>query len=235
MNYDTLNKYPFDPEKSKQLLAEAGYAGEPLKMVYWKDASNAGEYLPVIQQQLKDVGLNVDLQPLELGLGRHGDQPGPPRGVGHRAGLRRAVWPWAGEVVPAYGTCEGPKVQTGYQNCDLAKLFADARGTADPAANWSVSSRTSTGTVARPASRAARQRRSPATISNGFAPAASARHGPDDQRLQDTLLADRLRGLGEAFLRSCRRGWYRPAGARLPLAQDIARRHGLQNPSAEGC
>jgi peptide/nickel transport system substrate-binding protein len=139
LNYDSLNKYPFDPDKAKQLLAEAGYAGEPLKMVYWKDASNASEYLPVIQQQLKDVGLNVELQPLELedwdDMVTNPDRRGEwdiELDFGGQYGLGPA------KSSRAYGTCEGPKVQTGYQNCDLAKLFADARGTADPTARQAI-------------------------------------------------------------------------------------------------
>jgi ABC-type transport system substrate-binding protein len=31
----------------------------------------------------------------------------------------------------SYGTCDGPLRQTGYQNCDLAQLFIDGRGTTD--------------------------------------------------------------------------------------------------------
>ena len=33
----------------------------------------------------------------------------------------------------AYGVCEGPLRQTGYQNCELAELFVAGRGTTDQA------------------------------------------------------------------------------------------------------
>jgi peptide/nickel transport system substrate-binding protein len=140
LNYEDLNQYEFDPDRARELLAEAGYdPTDPIRLVYWKDASQAGSYLPVVQQQLQDVGMNVELSPLEL---EDWDDmvTNPDRreewdielDFGGNFGLgpsKSARW---------YGTCEGPLRQTGYQNCELRDLFVEARGTSDPAAREEI-------------------------------------------------------------------------------------------------
>jgi peptide/nickel transport system substrate-binding protein len=140
LNYDDLNQYEFDPDRARELLAEAGYdASEPIKLVYWKDASQAGSYLPVIQQQLQDVGMNVELSPLELedwdDMVTNADRReewdieldfGGNFGLGPSKSSR-----W-------YGACDVPLRQTGYQNCELRDLFIEARGTSDPAAREEI-------------------------------------------------------------------------------------------------
>lgn len=140
LNYDDLDQYPFDPDKARQLLADAGYdASVPLKLVYWKDATQAGSYLPVVQQQLQDVGMNIELVPLELedwdDMVTNPDRRGEwdiELDFGGQYGLGPS------KSARAYGTCTGPKRQTGYQNCELADLFVQARGTADPVAREAI-------------------------------------------------------------------------------------------------
>ena len=63
--YTTGTKYNFDPSKAKQLLKEAGYNGEIIKYKYSADSQAVNQYSQLIQSMLKDVGLNIDLEPLE--------------------------------------------------------------------------------------------------------------------------------------------------------------------------
>jgi peptide/nickel transport system substrate-binding protein len=68
----------YDPEKSKQVLEEAGWTagadgmrsrnGEPLKVILLStDYTNWGQFNQIIQEQMKAVGIDSDLQQLEWG------------------------------------------------------------------------------------------------------------------------------------------------------------------------
>ncbi|WP_353571848.1 ABC transporter substrate-binding protein [Candidatus Albibeggiatoa sp. nov. BB20] len=63
-----LPLYPYDPEKAKQLLAQAGYADKPLKLSY-KTSTNPVRIrlATVMQHQLKQVGIEMDLQTYDWG------------------------------------------------------------------------------------------------------------------------------------------------------------------------
>ncbi|MEK7989691.1 MAG: ABC transporter substrate-binding protein [Thiotrichaceae bacterium] len=63
-----LPLYPYDPEKAKQLLAQAGYADKPLKLSY-KTSTNPVRIrlATVMQHQLKQVGIDMDLQTYDWG------------------------------------------------------------------------------------------------------------------------------------------------------------------------
>ncbi|HHV78390.1 MAG TPA: ABC transporter substrate-binding protein [Firmicutes bacterium] len=58
-----LKPYPYDPEKAKELIKQAGYKGEKIQLIaergrYLKD----GEFAEAISMMLRDVGLNVELK-----------------------------------------------------------------------------------------------------------------------------------------------------------------------------
>jgi len=62
-----LKPYPYDPEKAKDLMAEAGYKGEKLELVgergrWLKD----GEQIEAIAQMLRAVGFNVEVKMLSF-------------------------------------------------------------------------------------------------------------------------------------------------------------------------
>jgi peptide/nickel transport system substrate-binding protein len=56
-----LNKYAYDPEKAKALLAEAGWdSSRTLEMVYYYDDQITADLMAVLQAQLADVGINMN-------------------------------------------------------------------------------------------------------------------------------------------------------------------------------
>ena len=56
-----LNKYPYDPDKARALLAEAGWdSSRTLEMVYYYDDQITADLMAVLQAQLADVGINVN-------------------------------------------------------------------------------------------------------------------------------------------------------------------------------
>ena len=60
--------YKYDPAKAKQLLAEAGYKNEPIVFKYGAGNAMVNQYAQVIQSALNDVGLNVQIETLEVNV-----------------------------------------------------------------------------------------------------------------------------------------------------------------------
>ncbi|WP_263975492.1 ABC transporter substrate-binding protein [Leptolyngbya sp. 7M] len=60
-------EYNYDPAKAKQLLAEAGYKNEPIKFKFSSGNAAFNSYVQAIQNNLKEVGLNVEIEPLDPG------------------------------------------------------------------------------------------------------------------------------------------------------------------------
>ncbi len=76
--YNAGTKYSFDLDKAKQLLRESGYKGEPVKFKFASGGAATNQYAQVIQNSLAQIGLNVEIEPLErltfltqLGLGQY--------------------------------------------------------------------------------------------------------------------------------------------------------------------
>ena len=67
---DGLNDYAYNPEKAKELLAEANWdANYTLDVVYYYTDQQTVDYMAAIQGYLKDVGVNMDFRLLEGDLG----------------------------------------------------------------------------------------------------------------------------------------------------------------------
>lgn len=55
-----LDKYPYNPDKARELLAEAGWdSSRSLEMVYYYDDQITADLMAVLQAQLADVGINM--------------------------------------------------------------------------------------------------------------------------------------------------------------------------------
>ncbi|MGI9035235.1 MAG: ABC transporter substrate-binding protein [Pyrinomonadaceae bacterium] len=63
--YAPGTKYNFDPAKARQLLQESGYKGETIKFKIAAGNQSISQYSQIIQNNLKAVGINVEIEPLE--------------------------------------------------------------------------------------------------------------------------------------------------------------------------
>jgi peptide/nickel transport system substrate-binding protein len=64
--YTPGTQYKYDPAKAKQLLQEAGYKNEPIVFKYSAGNAYVNQYAQVIQSALTDVGINVQIETLEV-------------------------------------------------------------------------------------------------------------------------------------------------------------------------
>jgi len=58
-------KYDYDPQRSKQLLREAGYKNEPIKFKFASGNAAYNSFVQAIQSSLLDVGLNIEVEPID--------------------------------------------------------------------------------------------------------------------------------------------------------------------------
>ena len=64
--YNTeMSNYEYDLEKAKQMVKDSGLEGETLTYIYNNQRVGMPEVAIVIQQQLKEVGINVELQAMD--------------------------------------------------------------------------------------------------------------------------------------------------------------------------
>ncbi len=65
--YSAGTVYSYDPNKARQLLSEAGYKSEPIKFKFASGNAAFNSFVQAIQSNLKDVGLVVEIEPLDPG------------------------------------------------------------------------------------------------------------------------------------------------------------------------
>ncbi len=68
--YTPGHQYKYDPAKAKQLLAEAGYAGEEIVFKYAAGNAMVGQYAQAVQASLNEVGLTIRIETLEPNVSR---------------------------------------------------------------------------------------------------------------------------------------------------------------------
>ena len=64
--YTPGTQYTYNPAKAKQLLQEAGYKNEPIVFKYSSGNAYVNQYAQVIQSSLADVGMNIQIETLEV-------------------------------------------------------------------------------------------------------------------------------------------------------------------------
>jgi peptide/nickel transport system substrate-binding protein len=65
--YAEGTKYSYNPAKAKQLLQEAGYKNEPVVFKFGAQNAAVSQYSQVIQSSLADIGMNVQIETLDIG------------------------------------------------------------------------------------------------------------------------------------------------------------------------
>ena len=65
---DELSVYEYNPEKAKELLAEANFPTDTVLTVMTAENQTRSEILQVIQSQLEEVGVKIEIQSMEYGV-----------------------------------------------------------------------------------------------------------------------------------------------------------------------
>ncbi len=127
--YKAGKTYEYDPDKAKQLLQESGYKGEPIKYIFSAGNAAVRQYAQVIQNALKNIGLNVEIDTLEGNVLRDQLAKGQYQ-------MNTGIW-IGGNQDPIFlkdlfttGAIPGEKVKccnrSRYSNPELDKIIADA-------------------------------------------------------------------------------------------------------------
>ena len=136
-DYEDLNTYPFDPAKAKQLLDEAGFDySKPLRIIYDQTAPQLATIMPIMQQQLADVGVQLELQPFETAawVAKLQGYAAGDWDITMSTGGAEAISPARSEFY--FDRCDETPDRwwTGkYKNCELIDLFDQALKIIDPA------------------------------------------------------------------------------------------------------
>lgn len=131
--YDDLNTYPRDVEKAKALLAEAGWdANQTLTVIWSKGFQTIELAAPIFQQQLAEVGVKVELAPLETAAFVKAVIEEPDYDLAWFGGGSYRLDP---DVSTIYYLCANFTPAGGnsthYCNPALDELFIEGRGTTD--------------------------------------------------------------------------------------------------------
>jgi ABC-type transport system substrate-binding protein len=131
--YDDLNTYDYDPEKAKALLEEAGWdSSQTLELTWSKGYQPVELAAPVFQQQMAEIGINIELAPLETAAYVDKVVNNPDFDMAWFGGGSYRLDPdvSANYYMTVNWTPNGGNT-THYSNEELDQLFIDGRGTSD--------------------------------------------------------------------------------------------------------
>ena len=132
-NYGDMNQYKYDPAKARALLKEADWDSNRTVNITWsKGFADIELAAPIVQQQLKEVGFNLELAPLDSPAYIKKVVSEPDFDLAWFSGGVYALDP---DISSAYYECANwtPRGAntTHYCNKDLDTLFAQGRATTD--------------------------------------------------------------------------------------------------------
>lgn len=132
--FNAGTKYAFDPAKARQLARESGYKGEPIKYKISSGQKAVSDYSQVIQNSLKDVGINLEIEPLDsnvmrqqVGLGQFQMNTGIWVGGNQDPIFLRDLFSTAKIPTPKGGCCNRSR----YSNTELDRIVEEAYNSAD--------------------------------------------------------------------------------------------------------
>ena len=126
-----LDPYEHDLERAKGLLRASGFdTATPLRLIYDQTYPSAAQIYPIIGQQLRALGLRLELHAMESTayIARRYEQ----RDTYEMSGSHGGAYGLGPHVTSTYFNCRRPDWQYGYTNCDLDRYFAEATATVDP-------------------------------------------------------------------------------------------------------
>jgi peptide/nickel transport system substrate-binding protein len=128
-----LNHYSYDPAKAKALLKQSGWSSsKPFRIIYDQTYPLVQQYMPIIQQNLKAVGINAVLYPSDstafIARSTTPSQESTWEGAMENGGSE-GLGPDQSSI---YYNCKNPtEGHPGYTNCQVDQLFAKAAETPD--------------------------------------------------------------------------------------------------------
>ncbi|QIG51793.1 ABC transporter substrate-binding protein [Nordella sp. HKS 07] len=129
---DKVAKIPFDIEKAKQLVQEAGYDGTPIQVMVDTGDAPFRAIATILQQGWKQAGLNVDIVEFDVGTAFSMTQKGD-----YQAYVSYITSDINDDdelaSIQADGTGATASFFSNYKNDEVTKLLAEARQTSDKA------------------------------------------------------------------------------------------------------
>lgn len=128
--YPDLTAYNQNLDKAKQLLQQSGWdTSKPFRIIYDQTYPSVPDYMPVIQQNLQAIGLNVELDPSDSTtfINRFHNQQDSYEAAMQNGG-DEGISP---QRSANYYDCTRPDFRLGYTNCQVDQLFKDALQTSD--------------------------------------------------------------------------------------------------------